>query len=383
MILAVEPQCAGFEHERFNAALLAAAALASADGPVAFLAEQEHGRCVLARLAHSNTEAGSVILDEPLQFRWSARAWARLKEEQALCEAVLESARRRGASAVLFCSITSYTLIALKKLLARGAYRGVVAGVPHAILSGLLRRTRRIWNRPIDIVSALRAPAPPNLRLLALSGNILALAQGGFPNGNWRRFDHPYIFDADGPPLRGPGGSLKIGIFGALRHRIDDYVYAVRSLQEGPAPVEFVLLGHFPARTPSTEQLARYIPGSSFEPIPAHLYDKLAASVAYSLNISDPLYHRYVASATLLDSFNYLTPVLTVDNAQFEEYRSAMGDVGDSFASVRELVQAVRQIGAAFPSARYRKQVANIMRQRARFSPAQLSGQLKAILETS
>jgi len=113
------------------------------------------------------------------------------------------------------------------------------------------------------------------------------------------------------------------------------------------------------------------------------MYDELAPLIAYSMNISDSLYHRYVASATLLDSFNYLAPVLAVDNALFEEYRGAMGDIGDSFASVEDLVEAVRQIGEEFPATRYQAQVAELERQRARFSPARLSGQLAMLLETA
>jgi hypothetical protein len=380
MIVAVEPQCSGFEHAQFNSALLATTVLAFPEEHISFLCEASHGRHVTQALARASHPLDKLEIDH-FDLRWPTNAWARLKSEEKLCSEILDLARARKATAVVFCSVTSYTLIAIKRLLASGRYHGPVIAVPHSVLLGTQRRSRRLWNRPIDIVAALRIPAPPNLRLVALSRTILDAVQSPYPANNWHHLDHPYLFYGDRLQEKKCSEPLKIGIFGALRNHLDEYVHILRSVKSRSSNVEFGLVGHLTARTTSSIELARCIPELSFQPLPASVYDELAPSFDYCLSISNPLHHKYVASNTLLDSFNHLTPVLSLGNALFEEYQTAMGDIGQSFSSADALVDAIANLSNDFPLGRYRAQTRRLRLERVRFSPAQLSEQLKALVE--
>src|SRR5450756_2378247 len=114
MIIICEPQCVGFEHVEVNTALIAAMRCAFPQEEILFLAEKEHLERVSGMLKDQHVKIQSREIGIPPRFLSNFR---RLPRELLLCKSVFKIARNNGANKVLFISITSSTLIAIKVLL--------------------------------------------------------------------------------------------------------------------------------------------------------------------------------------------------------------------------------------------------------------------------
>ena len=215
-IMVVEPQCRGYEHVRFNAALIATIAEAYPGCEIEFLSEREHGGAVV-HLLSSLSSAPLALRTVDRRSEWPRIAWIRMAAEYGSCREVLARFRENSADLLVYSSVSAQTLIALKRLLPREPGARSVAAIPHAVLNGLCRPSRRLWNAPINIEKAVRHPSPENLRCLALSQSILDAVTALCGTAGWRRFNHPYIFDEDPGPGFNPPAQACFGFFGALR----------------------------------------------------------------------------------------------------------------------------------------------------------------------
>jgi hypothetical protein len=348
---------------------------------ITFLSDHQHSSCVNDIL--SSTKTSIRLFHKAIRVDSSSMPWLRYKADKQLCSEIMELAIRERATAVIFLSASSTMILALKHLLNRRTLRVPVLIIPHAVLVGIEGGEKYFWNRPIGIRAALHLPSPPNLHFIALSRTILRNAQPAFPNNYWHLMDHPYLFTENTPNANsthtdGPG-KVVIGIFGALRARLADYVAITKEVSRLPG-VELTLIGHIAQQSPAAQELKKVLSCQYNRALDRSSYDTLGRAAHYSLNISDPIYHRYAASASLLDSFNFGAPVLALDNELLEEYQALMGPIGASCSSLSALIELVRCLPDHFTSYGYQQQVQMIMDRRVRFAPKLLYSTLRVIL---
>ncbi|WP_395783320.1 hypothetical protein [Aquirufa sp.] len=118
MIVLIEPQCRGFEHEQFNAALLFGYSLAYPQSEIIFFAERGHIDCVKAishssQLSITNVHFKEIIIPETKALARPSVIFQYFK----LLQTLLDFAKSNDCSKIAFLSIYTYNLIPLKYLL--------------------------------------------------------------------------------------------------------------------------------------------------------------------------------------------------------------------------------------------------------------------------
>ena len=378
-ILVVEPQCKGFEHVRFNSGFLATLHNAYPSALIEFWAESNHLHNVSEQLLNTAL-ARDVLKLKPIELNYPTTPWRRIRWEASLCEAVLHHASATHTSLTAFSSVSSTGLIALKRGMAKHNDVNVVA-VPHGVLSGLERFSKRVWNWPLSIRAAVGLSTPRHLRLVALSRSIYGAVGERFDIRPWFHLPHPYIFDSASRCRDAVTGPVRVGILGALRWRIEDYHRVVRNVMRRTSNVQFTLVGHVARLPRQCSDFATYVSGTDSNPVSYGQYETRARRLDYILSITDPVQYRYTASASLLDAFNYCKPGLFLRNPLVDEYSAAMGDIGYLADSVDELEEQLNSIAHAIPIDRYRRQQAAIAGSRKMFDPVFLAPTLKAALQ--
>ncbi len=378
--LVVEPSCTGFEHARFNSAFLATLACASPGSSIHFLSETDHLRQVHGFL-QPQAEAGPDISFGELNTHWPAPMWRRYQCEKDFVKFVLGKASEEKCDFVIFASVTSSMIIALKNHLSDKDEQQHVLAIPHSVLSGVLRRSKRLWNWPLDITSALVKPTPSNLHFIALSKTILGSVARQFGTFNWHHMDHPYIFDSPTSRyVRPPRPPLRFGLFGAVRSGFLEYCGLARKIKEEHYAAEFDLIGHLSAQKQGTSECLGYIDRCSRAPISYQEYAELAQNIHFAVWLSEPRLYEYTASTTMLDILNFSRPGLYLRNRLVEENFGKLGDIGYLCEDLADMESRLRRILEEFPSEDYAFQIENIERNKIRFSPTAIATDLKANL---
>jgi hypothetical protein len=378
-VLVVEPQCRGFEHAQFNAALLASCA-AAGHGVVDFWGDREHLRSVRGLLARKGL--GDVSPETPIEAPVTGNLRRRMQEESALLDGALACARRHGPDTVLLlASISSTGLLALERRPASGARPGRTVAIPHSVLAGIDKLEKRFWNWPLSIRAALRGPSAGDVVLVALSRTILDAASRYAPRQRWAYLPHPYLFEETAPVQDPPRRPIRIGLFGALRFRLREYAAVVEAVMRSSCGVRFELIGHLQGRGRYEDVLASHVEGVRRRPLSYDEYDRRARSVDYAMILADASQHRFTASASLLDAFNFAIPGIYLRTPLVDEYCASVGDIGHVLDSVEEVVHTVLTLDRRQDEARYAAQRRAILAGRRQFTPTALVPSLNQVLQ--
>lgn len=383
-ILLCEPQCAGFVHVPFNAALLATVLAAWPDTEMTFLGEAEHLQRVREYLEMHGCAAAERVswapIDVPVRggngFRILGREWT-------WCQRVLREARASDVDFVVLCSATNTGLLFLKPLLLCTRFQKPVVAVLHGILGSLERpASRKPWYWALHLKRVLLLPHPRTLRYIALSPSILEHLAVRFPGlaQRFRAFDIPCMWSAATPPQSPP--PVRFGFLGTTSgpKRFDRFCRLAFDVSGEAPDAEFVLAG-FAAEDGCSVEHCDAVQGVGARPLDAREFADRAASLTYSVWTGDPEYYRLVASASFLDSLYYGKPGIYLRNPYVQHYFDRMGDIGylvDSYEEMRALV-----IGLArdFPHERYQQQCATVVQARQTLSPEALGGAFRAIVD--
>jgi hypothetical protein len=381
-VIVVEPQCTGFEHVEFNAALLATIQYGLAFPPLELWSERVHAEMVGHRLAQ---HVGSVVSCRELGVAWSSVGWFRLQQEIAFCKKLLDRARSTGTRLVVFASASGLSLIALKHCLRDMSDRITVLAFVHSALGELARSPRRPWNRPLSIKTALRLTCPPQLKLIALSAAGAAATRESCPGVSIYSLDHPYLFRPKTLPGSRSGKDhrrIRIGVPGAVRTRLGDLASLISTVRKRTGNVDFEIVGHVPANIAGRRELIRLLPDVPDTPIGYDTYRSRLSALDYVLLLPDRVQHRFAASCTLLDAFDHCKPGLFLTSPLLDEYRSTVGEFGIFHSGTDQIASAILEIAARFPAEQYREQEEAMRAGRLRFNPSRVAPALKRILET-
>lgn len=381
MLIICEPQCVGFEHAEFNAALVAAFREGFPSERVLFLAEKEHGGIVGDKLAAHGVSGVEVeALAVPPR---NCPARRRYPLEFALMRGIFARAADMGAAQLVFSSITAPGLMAVKLNLAlRRNMRCVV--VSHGILEEAVRRPlREVLRRPLMFRYALAAADSGRLRYLVLGEPLRDELLRHLPRlreSVWA-IEHPYFFrDAAVPSPCGTGpvrfGFLGVGAVNKGILNMSAVSAAVRS-ERGEGGVEFLLVGHPENAAIGASLDAAGVKMTSRDlPLARDAYESALASLHYALFPCDAGSYALRASGTFLDALSGGIPIVAVRTPFFSHYFERMGDIGYLCDGIEELKELVLSLAAGQQFDRHDRQRNAIVAGRELFSPASVGKSL-------
>ena len=390
-VILCEPQCWGFEHASFNAALLQTVLYAFPGARVVFIAEKGHLACVREKLteATGGIDQTAVWVETIIPER-SLGGWKRLKDEVRWFRHVLGITASEGAHALILCSVTVTGLFALKGLLlTRMAPEAPVMVVLHGILSTVETPSAgRLRHRILHLRQALRLPHPERLAYLALGASIYTCLAGAMPQAAryFKVLEPPYLMASAENPIE-TKRTIRFGYFGVGRNAekgFDQFVRLAKECRQSFSRMncEFVIVG-FLQTARGVRVDADVVNGLSCAPLAGDEYARRAQEVTYALGLADPEHYRLVASASFLDALCYMKPGIYLRNPYVEHYFNQLGDIGYLCGSYREMLGVVRSIIDDFPEARYRQQCENIRTGRRIFEPQAVAPQLRDIVKES
>ncbi len=386
MLILVEYQCIGFEHVEFNAALIATVRYAYPGEKILFQAEPEHLRYVRRRLEHEGVEDIKYgTIDIPSRHAANHR---RFFADLCLTKSILETASQNGATQVIFCSVTSPGLIALKFLL-RIYRRLCCVAILHSTLELIKNRPSNPLARIFWMKTALSCVNLTRLRYLVLGPPIQNELRSALPRITQLVLvmDHPYFFQTSKPEDNRLGcESVRIGSFGVghsskgtdLLFKLAKDIEYCRTKN----PVEFVIVG--PITDPSLKPWlsgagAVHLPAID-KPLTRDDFDRLANGVRYSIYLYPSDSYTLRASGAFFDALSFCKPIIALRTPYFEHYFNLLGNIGYLCDTYEELKELVIDLANKDYDETYIIQKETILRTRKRFDPMSLSEHLKSVL---
>jgi len=382
-ILAIEPQCIGFAHAAFNAALIHALLHAFPGESLHFQGEAEHIAWVRRSLsAQVDRDTAARVSWEPIAVPARTAGAARvLLQEAGWTRRLARDLRRPDVAGAVVCSVTNTSLFALKPLLAAARIRKPVLAVVHAVLATLLEPGRSPLRRIVHLRVGLSLPHPRCLRFLSLSDGIQSELNKACPRfaSVFTPIDAPYAFDHRPPTLPDPGQPVRFGYFGVSNHGkgFDRFLTLARVFKEADLPAGFVHVG-FVLNPDQLDAVREVLPDATSEPLSEEAFAERARSVTYAVWTCEPDHYRLTCSASFLDALAYAKPGLYLRNPYIAHYAEQMGDIGYLCDNMDALQERALELAQRLPVERYQAQQAAILAGRARFAPEQVALRLRA-----
>jgi hypothetical protein len=387
-VILCEPQCCGFEHSPFNAALLDTLRLAYPSSEIVFFAEKEHISYVRRELALA--EQGK----QKITFRCikvPARqlcGWRRMPNEFVWCSQILAKALHKKAKVLMLCSLTNTGLLVLKYLMCRRRFKLPTIAVLHGCLAGITgRQSRRPWNWIIGLGRVLSLPHPSNLRLVALGDSILNNVKKFQPKreSQWCALDHVYLWPSNGsetsPQPHQIGQPVRFGFVGVSGKGFDIFCQLAQDIAPLKETTQFMMAGFYNGSA-EKKPACRYIPDIPDKPLSRKEFEDRVHKLSYVVWTAKPDHYRLTASGTFLDAMAFLKPGIYLRSDYIEYCFELMGDIGYLCNNYEDMVSTIREIILKFPSVRYRQQVENIRKERIIFEPQTLAPRLREIVES-
>ncbi len=388
-LVLAEPQCWGFEHARFNAALARTVNLAYPGARLILLAEPGHldqARSISDRI---DPPAQAAVEWRRLSIpRRRAKTLERLAQGLLTISTVLRTVRDEDASLLLLMAATETDLLLLKLLLRVFRLTCPALAVFHGMLASLSPQApARRWASLRGLRLVFRLPHPTQLGYIALGSSIVqALTE---VNPSVARYtaamDIPFLWEKHDMPAAGgiQQHPLRFGFFGASGGRgkgFDAFATLARDVQATGLPVEFSVVGHL-STSGQYRRYASTFPGASATPHTAMEYGRLASGVTYAVSAGDPEVYHFVASTSFLDALSFVKPGIYLRNSYLEDCFHRMGDIGYLCNTIAEMKELMITLLKNFPTDRYLRQCETILRARRIFDPATVQAEFHQIAE--
>ncbi len=394
-IVVCEPQCWGFEHALFNAALLKTVLLAYPEATVFYAGEKEHLGWVetyMRRVSPAEllrVEWREITIPKPDYAHWGRFTLSGYRSESIWYRQVKELIAHTGAHFLVITSITDPGLFVIKTQMYLSTRRVPTLVVPHSILAMLLYEHpfKLIIDRMMSFRQMLMLPQPRQLRYVALGGSIHRYLRDYFPSlaGRFSILDLPYLWDNPyaaefSPETFTEPEKICFGYIGVGHKGFDTFSYVASCVQPHRANTEFLLIGFLNTPVdPKTYQ--GFVEGVSETPLTPEEFARRSNSMTYAVWTARPTHYRLAASASFIDALSFCKPGIFLRSPFIEHYYHLMGDIGYLCDTVQDVVDTAWRIAHDFPLERYRQQCANILRARRIFEPETLAPLLRKIGE--
>lgn len=387
-IVLYEPQCTGYSHANFNAALLQTTLLAYPETQLAFWGEREHLNWVRAAFEQ---HIGSA----PSRVEWvnthippkEVLGLGKVAQHRRAYEELLQAVAAPEVELLVLCSLSSVGLHVIKRLLHKQPLCKPIVGVLHGALSALAgTRSKNPANWWFTPRRALGLPHPPGLRYIALGPSIFRSLERLLPDQStqFSTLDIPTLWSAL-PNERTDETPVRFGYFGVGRIGLKGFELFCRlAMDLGDAVkrgrCEFVLVGFLLGDASHNIPGIGNVTGLSRSPLPPEEYTRRAASTTYAVWAGQSEQYALRASASFVDTLCMGRPGIYLRAPYVESYYEQMGDIGFLCDDYEQMRQAAVAIAEQFSEDRYQQQCSNVLEGSRVFQPQVLAPRLRAVV---
>lgn len=341
----------------------------------------------------------SSLLDDTLvaDIRWeelrvrspnTSRLPTLLAAECVLCHRVLQYLPEvRG---VIFSSISSHGLLALKMIMYGTRRRAPVLAVMHSMLDtlGKEQTVRSRWNI-LGLPGVMRLPHPEGLRYVVLGRSIQESLVATVPKlaVHFRCIDPPYLQERMRSTVDPTANHHRIwfGYLGVANDRFKGFARFLRlakSLEEHvrDGKCGFLLAGFLEKGYEPGVDSVDLVEGMGHSVLSPEELGRRISILSFVVLTQEPDHYKLVASVTFQDALAHLKPCICLRNPFIEHYFRRMGDIGYLCENDRAMFQVLSAVVHDFPLERYLEQCENIRRGRTLFSPEKVAPELRNIL---
>ncbi|NYB52591.1 MAG: hypothetical protein HVN35_08550 [Methanobacteriaceae archaeon] len=383
MIILCEPICIGFEHVEFNSTFIKIVEMCLND-KITFFGEVTHityVKNILEQNEHNNYNKNIIYESVEIPERLKSRM-GRFPKEYRLIRDLLNYASSNHVKYVIFTSITSSALAAIKILLRK--FKDIkVLVIPHSELDLItqipLSRDLFFWFR-----WWLKYFNHPNLKYLLLGESLRDELIKELPElaDISEYIDFPLVFkNYDVSNL--DYSQLKFGFLGvgSMRKGFEDFLKLSNDIKTKfkEKDISFVLVGHVIDESLQVDD--NLIEIISESPLEEDEYYLRINEMDYILFLHKPEYYRFTASGVFTDAISCIKPVIAIENPFLKYYFDLMGDIGYLCSSTQEIREVIEEIIINPDPERYAQQQLNILQKREKFSVEKISDKFKTILD--
>lgn len=389
LIVLYEPQCVGYSHANFNAALLQTTLSAYPEATVVFKGEAGHLQWVRAAFQQHLGEL-------PKRVQWvetkippvNILGPGTVAKHRAAYAELLRQAQSSQAALLLLCSLSCVGLHVLKQQMHRHPVSVPVVGVFHGVLSAITgTRSKNPMNWWFTLRRALALPHPPGLRYIALGQSIHQSLQHLLPGAiaHFSVLDIPTLWKPL-PNERAEQEPISFGYFGVGRRGLKGFELFVRLASDMGGLVEqgrcrFVLVGFLRDDASSADPGLGRIVGLSHSPLTPEEYTRRAAAVTYAIWAGQSEQYALRASASFVDTLCMGKPGVYLRAPYVESYCNQMSDIGFLCDDYEQMLRVAVEVTSSFPEDRYAQQCANVIEGSKVFHPEALAPRLRAITD--
>jgi glycosyltransferase involved in cell wall biosynthesis len=389
MIFIVEPICKGNEHAIVNAGLAASLNYSFPDSSISFSADES--QVVIVKEILQNENVNNVVYHLVALPSSSNILAKKIYIEYRFLSRMLRNAVNEKARFVIFSACTSTQILCLKILL-RLSFRSLtVISIIHSELQGILMRPpRKPWCHLIWLRNVLRFKNLKRLKIIVPGEALLPVVFNEIPTLKGYAYalnlayffsDHSLDTEYQIPDI------VKFGFIGVgtKRKGIDTFfrlAQITKMTSDSYSRIaEFKVIGsisykNFPELTNSVVSFF-----SSGSMLPRSEMNQLIMALDYIVLPYDKEEYKLVASATLLDAFEFVKPIIAFRNPTVEYCFSTMGDIGFLCDTEEEMATIILNIVNNSLISRYSEQCKNILNGRKIFDPNYLAPKLKCIMD--
>lgn len=359
MILVIEPQCGGFEHSHFNAAMLAS--LAEADEDLIFCAERSHieiVRSILQTTAFGTAIRFTEVDIAPRKLEGTSRL---AFEIRTLSMALKKTGTR--PSRLLLSSTTTQSVYAAALIQPIFLHGSEIAFIVHSILeTAFVRPSFRPWKMPYWFRLALAFSRKRQMRFIVLGESIRRNVSQHAKHIRLESARLPCLFPAAPPPPKLKGERPSFGFIGtaeANKGFIDFIELATVHMGKGN---RFILAGF--ARQAATRKIASEmgVEGIQESPLSEEEFRIRIAEMDYACFLYKPETYKYVASGAFFDAVSAEIPIIAIRNDYLEWYFDHFGNIGYLCAGMQEIHEIVSRLSSTGIPKEYEIQQGNLRR---------------------
>lgn len=356
-VVVFEPQCWGFEHSKFNAALLVALQYLYND--VLFISERTHKTCVIKILAEYGRSIESIVTAIPprKQIGFSRFFW-----ELIVLAKVARIARYKNAK-LLLSSCTGQTVACILVLRFLGLIDKKPTIILHSIVESAFKRpSLRFWDIPFWFRFYLVKSVTKLVRYIVLGENISKNIEksANLPAGSIKYINHPYLkknWNYKNLPRK---NKIVIGFIGVgqFNKGLDNFI-ALQKENQDPF-LEFWVIGYIPSAKIRSIAISAGIQGVSAKPLSDSEFNDRLSSIDYAIYLYNPSVYKFVASGAIFDAITFQKPIIALKNDYFNEFFSKGLDIGYECGSLKDVKTLLNRLPELYKPEIYKQQQKNL-----------------------
>lgn len=345
-VLIIEPYCKGFEHVEFNSAYVIAVVLKDLETKYVFLAEKNHLGNIRNKIQSSKYYYLSHLIEfqEICRFDYESYLLNYISSRTYITRMV-DKHFNPSYSIHIMSFNGIFINILMRVLKSRHFDESRLTFIFHAILADYKRFPTRFWNYFVSTYRAIKILRKSNATSLVISKSIYVNIKKALTFKNLKYIEHPYIFSYFSKEINDIKRSdeISIGIMGAIREPITNYIKIASTIKEKFPNVKFFFTGHLYSNikiSSNEKALFEYI---DYKPVNYEVLRSRILEMDYFIwfPIKD---YKYIASSVLLDSFNYLVPGFYKSNDLIDHYFEILGEIGYRCSTVEQVIDTISSV---------------------------------------